>query len=90
MRIITKLFLGLIYLGICLCVITIGVFHLANRPVSHMGKEIMIPSGGMSLETSKRLHKFHGTNSSYLERGKWWFERNGKKCRLWDPRDRRR
>lgn len=40
-------------------------------------------------EHYKRLHKFHGTLSSYEdENGTQWFERDGERCALWDPKVR--
>jgi hypothetical protein len=37
----------------------------------------------------KRLHKFHGTLSSERDcDGTDWFERDGKRCSLWDPKVR--
>ena len=48
----------------------------------------------------KRLHKFHGIGmsvyvdtgiySSFVDgNGEEWFIRDGKKCKLWDPKERR-
>jgi hypothetical protein len=39
-------------------------------------------------ELMKRLHRFHGTNSSFYEYDRWWFYRNGRRCELWDPLSR--
>ena len=89
MHIINKIVLGFVYLGIWLCLVTGGVWYLANRTESQNGIGVETPVVTEALADVKRLHKFHGTDSSFLERGKWYFERNGKKCRLWDPRKRR-
>jgi len=72
----------LIIIGFLFCLLP---FVLSNPIVNP------VPCPNMSLEEryeAQKLHKYHGTLSSYEIGGEWYFKRNGIRCKLWNPERR--
>lgn len=82
----------IISIVILMITVIILLFALASSEPIKQGEGIMRHNGFHSwneYEHTKRLHKFHGTLSSYIDDdGSWCFERDGKKNSLWDPKTR--
>jgi hypothetical protein len=69
-------------------------FQIVRKVYSELTAETKVHYGEYNgfntiedYERAKYLHRYHGTLSSWydVKTGKWYFERDGRKCELWHP-----
>ena len=88
-----KSLLFAIPISLLLWALLIGAIAFGIRTYNGTTREpTTIPYGeftGFDTQNEKdeheRLLRYHGADGAFYEHGEWWFVRNGRACRLWNP-----